>query len=190
MVGLLGGSFDPIHHGHLIAAVTALETLGLEQVRLVPARQQPFKTGGHGASAEQRGVMVDLAIRGDARLAMEPVELGRQGPSYTVETLEELRQREPDREWCLLIGADAAREFESWHRAAEIPDLARLVVFSRAGSPAVTLNQADSLTVPAIDISATTIRARVARGQSIRYWVPPLVAEYIARNGLYAGNDG
>jgi len=189
LVGLLGGSFDPIHHGHLIAAVTAFEVLGLEQVRLVPAREQPFKVGSHGASADHRRTMVELAIRGDSRLSLEQVELSRSGPSYTVDTLEELHQQEPGREWCLLIGADAARDFAGWHRAADIRSLANLVVFNRPGAEAVALDGAGTLEVPAMDISATGLRQRVAGGQSIRYWVPEVVAEYIARHGLYVGNS-
>lgn len=186
MIGLLGGSFDPVHHGHLIVGQVARETLGLDQLWFVPARQQPFKTGRHGASAEQRAAMLELALAGSEGMRVERAELGRTGPSYTVDTLRQLREREPGIALTLLLGADAALELEAWHRASEIPELARVVVFARPGSavPQSTLI-AGSIEVPAIEISATEIRRRVAEGRSIRYWVPDPVAEYISRHGLY-----
>jgi nicotinate-nucleotide adenylyltransferase len=186
MIGLLGGSFDPIHHGHLIVGQVARETLGLDQVRFVPARQQPFKAGRHGASAEHRAAMLELALAGSAGLMVERAELARTGPSYTVDTLLQLREREPGIELTLLLGADAALELEAWHRAREIPGLARVVVFARPGSavPASPLI-AKVIEVPAIDISATEIRRRVREGRSVRYWVPDPVAGYISRHRLY-----
>jgi nicotinate-nucleotide adenylyltransferase len=186
MIGLLGGSFDPIHHGHLIVGQVARETLGLEELRFVPARQQPFKTGRHGASAEHRAAMLELALAGSAGMGVERAELGRTGPSYSVDTLRQLREREPGVALTLLLGADAAAELDAWHQAREIPALARVVVFARPGSalPSSPL-VADLIEVPAIEISATEIRRRVREGRSIRYWVPDPVAEYISRHGLY-----
>lgn len=186
MIGLLGGSFDPIHHGHLIVARVAAETLGLSEVRFVPAREQPFKVGRHGASAEHRAAMLGLAVAGAPGFAVERLELERAGPSYTVDTLRELRAREPARELTLLLGADAAAELGAWRSAAELPALARIVVFARPGSPAPRSDLiAETIRVPALDISATGIRARVRAGLSIRFWVPDPVAEYIARHRLY-----
>jgi len=186
MIGLLGGSFDPVHHGHLIVGQVAREALGLEALRFVPARQQPFKSGRHGASAEHRAAMLALALAGAPGLAVELAELDRPGPSYTVDTLRELREREPGREFTLLLGADAAAELDAWHRAREIPELARVIVFARPGSavPASPLI-AGIIDVPAIDISATEIRRRVRDGLPIRYWVPDPVAGDISRHRLY-----
>jgi nicotinate-nucleotide adenylyltransferase len=186
MIGLLGGSFDPVHHGHLIVGQVAQETLGLDSLRFVPARQQPFKTGRHGASAEHRATMLELALAGSAGMTVEPAELGRTGPSYTVDTLRQIREREPASALTLLLGADAAGELEAWHQAREIPELARVVVFARPGSavPSSPLI-ADVIEVPAIEISATEIRRRVREGRPIRYWVPDPVAEYISRHRLY-----
>jgi nicotinate-nucleotide adenylyltransferase len=186
MIGLLGGSFDPVHHGHLIVGQVARETLGLNELRFVPARQQPFKAGRHGASAEHRAAMLELALAGCAAMRVERAELGRTGPSYTVDTLRQLREREPGLTLTLLLGADAAAELGAWHRASEIPELARVVVFARPGSavPDSPLI-AGSIEVPAIEISATEIRRRVVEGRSIRYWVPDPVAEYISRQRLY-----
>lgn len=183
-VGLLGGSFDPVHHGHLLAARALRETLQLDEVRLVPAGEQPFK-GRHRASAAERLRMVTLAVEDEAGLGVEAVEAGRPGPSWTIDTLEQLRNREPGSRFVLLIGSDAAAEFAAWRDAARIPDLAEVVVYQRPGAPVPAGFR--SVAVPGCDISATAIRARVREGRSIRYLVPDRVAEYIAARRLYRG---
>jgi len=192
VIGLFGGSFDPIHHGHLIVAQAVVEALELTELRFVPARSQPFKQHtGHGASPEQRAEMVRLAIVGAPRFAVETLELDRPGPSYTVDTLRTLRQREPGREWVLLVGADAAWELDLWRQADQIPRLARVAAFARPGAE-VPASAAvwKTLPVPAVDISATEIRRRVRAGRSVRYWVPDAVAEYIAAHRLYLDGEG
>lgn len=185
-IGLLGGSFDPVHHGHLIVGQVAAEALGLDELRFVPAREQPFKRGRHAAPAADRAAMLDLAVAGVPGFSVERAELERPTPSYSVETLEALRAREPEAVFTLLLGADAALELEAWHRAAELPRLARVAVFARPGTsiPASPLIAA-TVEVPAIEISATEIRHRVRTGRPIRYWVPDAVAEYVARHRLY-----
>jgi nicotinate-nucleotide adenylyltransferase len=186
MIGLFGGSFDPVHHGHLIVGQVAAEKLGLEALRFLPAREQPFKQGRHRTSADHRAAMLSLAISGMPGFSVERTELDRPGPSYTVHTLEQLRGREPGSDLVLLLGADAAAELPAWREAERIPQLAKVVVFARPGSNAPALpGIAQVIEVPAIDISATEVRQRVARGQPIRYWVPDAVAEYIARHRLY-----
>ena len=185
-IGLLGGSFDPVHHGHLIVARVAQETLGLDELRFLPAHEQPFKRGRHGVSAADRAVMLELAIAGSPGFGLERAELDRPGPSYTVVTLETLRAREPAAQFTLLLGADAAAELSAWHRAADLPKLARIVAFGRPGtpipaSPLIT----GSIEVPAVDISATEIRRRARGGLPVRYWVPDAVAEYMVRHRLY-----
>lgn len=191
VVGLFGGSFDPIHHGHLLVAQAAAEALGLSEVRFVPAREQPFKVGAHGAAAADRSAMVERAIAGAPGLRLERAELDRPGPSYTVDTLRALRAREPGTEWVLLIGSDAARGLARWHEAPEVRRLARVVAFGRAGDAAGTVpDGVEFITVPAIEISSTVVRERVRRGQSIRYWVPDAVAEFIAARGLYRDGAG
>ncbi len=185
-VGLFGGSFDPIHHGHLIVAQAVADALGLEEVRFVPAREQPFKVGQHLAPAESRARMVELAIAGEPRFRLERAELARTGPSYTVDTLRELRAREPGQVFALLVGADAARDLPQWREAPAIAGLAELVVFARAGTPAPDLPwPVRQVVVPAIEISATDIRRRVRQGRSIRYLVPDAVLEAIRVGGLY-----
>jgi nicotinate-nucleotide adenylyltransferase len=185
-IGLFGGSFDPVHHGHLIVARVAAESLGLDEVRFMPAREQPFKRGRHAAPAADRAVMLELAIAGSPGFAVERAELERPGPSYTVDTLESLRAREPRAAFTLLLGADAAAELGAWHRAGELPGLARIVVLARPGTPVPSSPLiAASLEVPAVDISATEIRRRARAGLPVRYWVPDAVAEYMARHRLY-----
>jgi nicotinate-nucleotide adenylyltransferase len=185
MIGLLGGSYDPVHNGHLIVGQVAAERLGLDSLRFVPALEQPFKQGRHGAPAEHRAAMLELAIANMPGMAIETIELSRAGPSYTVDTLRALRAREPSAEFTLLLGADAAADLPAWREAAEIPRLARVVVFARPGTAVPALAAiAETVEVPAIDISATVIRQRVREGRSIRHWVPDAVAEYVAWHRL------
>lgn len=186
MIGLFGGSFDPIHHGHLLVGLAAVEALGLESLRFVPAHTQPFKAGRHAATPDQRAAMVALAIEGEPRFALERLELDRGGPSYTVDTLRALAAREPGVEFALLVGADAAAELGSWRDAAALPGLARIVVLTRGGAqPAPSPLVWRTLAVPALDISATDVRARVLSGAPVRWRVPDAVARYIAAERLY-----
>lgn len=186
MIGLFGGSFDPIHHGHLLVGQAVREALQLDELRFLPARESPFKIGRHNAPAESRGRMVELAIAGEPAFRLERLELDRPGPSYTIDTLRALHAREPGQRWGLLIGADAARDLPAWREAAELHLLADLIIFARAESAAPPLPwPVRVVTVPALDISATRIRQRVATGRSPRYWVPRPVAEFIHSEGLY-----
>jgi nicotinate-nucleotide adenylyltransferase len=186
VIGLFGGSFDPIHHGHLLAAQAVLEALALEEIRFVPAREQPFKRGRHAAPSEKRARLVLAAIAGEPRFRLERAELDRPAPSYTVDTLRQLRAAEPAASFALLIGADAARDLPVWHLADELVTLATLVVFARPGVTVPTLPwPVTVVTVPGVDISATEIRRRVAAGLPVRYWVPDAVAESIVSDRLY-----
>ena len=177
---LFGGSFDPVHLGHLVAAEAAAEALGM-RVRLMPAREQPFKRAAHIATPEQRAEMLDLAVVGNARLTVERIELGLPAPSYTVLTLRALAAR-----FTLLLGADAAAELSQWYEVESLPTLADVVVFARAGA-AVPRHYLITrvIEIPAVDISATLVRERVRAGRSIRYLVPDAVREYVAAHGLY-----
>jgi nicotinate-nucleotide adenylyltransferase len=190
-IGLFGGSFDPIHHAHLLAAQAAAEQLGLEQVRFVPAREQPFKQGRHAAAAEHRAAMVARAIEGTPGFALEREEMGHPGVFYPVDNPRALQARAPEAELVLLLGADAAADLDSWHEADQISELARIAVFARPGATMPRLPEgARTVTIPAMDLSATEIRRRVRAGRTIRYWVPDAVAEYIAAHRLYRDGEG
>lgn len=190
MDALFGGSFDPVHVAHLIVAEAAADALGTT-VRFLPAREQPFKRAAHQATPEQRVEMLELAVAGNPRLQVEPIELELPVPSYTVRTLRALAERAPGgasagNRYTLLLGADAARDLAAWWEVEALPGLADIVVFARPGA---TLSRHPLISrvipVPVIDLSATQVRERVTRGQSVRYLVPEPVREYIAAHGLY-----
>ena len=185
-IGLFGGSFDPVHHGHLIVAAAAHAALGLDHVRLIPAAVQPLKAEGLVAPGAHRQAMLEAAVAGDSRFVVDTRELLRGGPSYTVDTLEGLRAERPADQLFFLLGADAARDLSAWRSAERLPDLATIVVLSRPGATRPDLGlPVRHLEVPAVDVSSTALRAQCAGGGSLRYYVPDAVAAYIARHGLY-----
>lgn len=189
-VGILGGSYDPVHHGHLLAAVALRETLDLDEVLLIPAGSQPFKSGQHHAPADDRAAMVGLAVAGVAGLRLDRREVDRSGPSYTVDSLRGLASERPEADLVLLVGSDAAVEFPAWREAEAIRTLAEVVVFSRRGGRAGPSAGEVFVSVPRVELSATMVRARVAQGLSIRFMVPGPVEEYIATHRLYRGTEG
>ena len=184
-IAVLGGSFDPIHHGHLIAAVAAREALAVDRLVWVPAGTQPLKVGGHGAPGTDRAHMVELSVAEMVGFEVDRIEIDRVGPSYTVDTLTELAARFTGAELTLLLGADAAGLFWKWRDPAGVKALATVVVFARAGEtpPAGVADRV--IEIPRLDISSTAVRDRVRNGQSIRYLVPDPVMAYIAEHGLY-----
>jgi nicotinate-nucleotide adenylyltransferase len=185
-IGIYGGSFDPIHHGHLILAREAREALNLEKIIFVPAAVSPFKARPAVASGDMRLRMLRAAIEGEEGFAIDDCELRRPPPSWTVDTVLEIRKREPESEICLLIGEDNVATLDRWRRFDELNKLVRFVVLDRTGSQ----TQSDHQVVRRkIDISATDIRKRVANGQSIRYLVPSAVEEIIQREKLYWGQS-
>src|SRR5438552_385690 len=181
-IGIYGGSFDPIHHGHLILAREAREALDLEKVILVPAAVSPLKRRAPAASGDMRLKMLRAAIEGEEGFTVDDCELRRPPPSWTVDTVLEIRKRESDVEIYLLIGEDNVATLDQWRRFDELKKLVHFVVLDRTGLQA----QRDYQIVRRkIDISATGIRKRVAHGQSIRYLVPQAVDEIIQREKLY-----
>jgi nicotinate-nucleotide adenylyltransferase len=199
-IGMLGGTFDPIHDGHLALARVALEQLGLDQVLFVPAGQPPHKRGRPITPAEDRLAMVELAIAGEPWFAVSRVEIDRAGPSYTADTAEALVSgpETDDRpiELTVILSAESFADLPSWHDPARLLRLARIAVAPRTGHPAPTsawLGQrlpgfADRVAVlegPHLDISASDIRALVAAGRPIDQLVPPSVAAYIEAHHLY-----
>jgi nicotinate-nucleotide adenylyltransferase len=203
-IGVLGGTFDPVHLGHLAVAEEVRETLRLERVLFVPARLPVHKPGRPVSPAQDRVAMVDLAIADNPAFALSRIEVDRDGPSYAVDTLETLAGealaagREPD--LTFILSAEAYAGLPSWHRPERVLELCRMAVVPRPGAAPVDpvamarlVPGADRRTVvldgPRLDISGSTIRARVAAGRSIRYLVPDAVVAYIGDHGLYAPPD-
>ena len=183
-LAIFGGTFDPIHHGHLILAREALETLGLERVVFIPAAQSPHKLHRAPAPPRVRLEMVRAAIAGEPRFECDDSEVGQPGPSFSIDTVERYAARHPGAELYYFIGHDNVRELHTWRRIADLRALVRFVVFERAGSD---LTHDFAHVTRQIDISATEVRARVARGESIRYLVPESVRAIIEREKLYQG---
>ncbi len=187
-LGLFGGTFDPPHVGHLLAATDALEQLRLDRVLFVPAGAQPFKTGAVIASGRQRLEMLRRMVGDDPRFAVEPLEIERDGLSFTVETVRAFRAREPDAALVLLIGEDLAAQFATWREPERILEMAEVVVLHRPGiAPASGEERWPLRRVPTrrVDVSSTEIRARVAEGRPIRGFVTDAVADYIRSAALY-----
>jgi nicotinate-nucleotide adenylyltransferase len=199
-IGVFGGSFDPIHNAHLIVARVALEQLELDRLLFMVAASQPFKQGRHVADAAARLHMVALAVAGIPDFIADDRELRRPPPSYTVDTLRELRAEQPDAELVLVMGADVASGMDDWHETEAIGTLAKLAVCDRfpprsAGikaspGPWVTAGLNYGLQVPGLDISSTIVRARAAAGKSLAGWVPSAVADYIVASRIYRSGTG
>ncbi|MCY2929956.1 MAG: nicotinate-nucleotide adenylyltransferase [Planctomycetota bacterium] len=201
-MAFFGGTFDPVHHGHLIVARAIAERGGFARVHLVPAFQPPHKTTAR-ATAEQRLAMLTLAIADEPRLAVCSIELDRPGPSYTYETLEALRaQHGPDTPLHWVIGADMLEELHLWRRIDRVLELARLIVAVRPpwdqrleglleglsaklGAQAAQRLREGVIRTPLLEIASRDIRERILRGRAIRYLVPAAVEGYIRANGLY-----
>lgn len=186
-LGILGGSFNPIHHGHLITALRAAEAARLDRVLFVPAAVSPLKDGRSLAPAADRLEMVRQALRGTDRLEACDLEIRRGGISYSIETLRELRRRTGARArlyW--ILGADAARLLPKWRSIEEVRRLARFVIVARTGDSVPRKMPKDVIVeAPLIEISSSEIRGRIRRGLSIRYLVPEAVERFIRRKGLY-----
>jgi len=191
-LGIFGGTFDPPHVGHLLAASDAFEHLELDRLVLVPAGTQPLKAVRTTAPTEDRLAMVRLTAGNDPRLETDSVEVDREGLSYTVDTLEEFSRRFPSAELFLLVGADVLSTFGQWRQPRTILELATLAVLCRADSQGTVVEMDAELArraafIPTrrIDVSSTEIRDRVRSGRSIHGFVTDPVAEYIASHGLY-----
>jgi nicotinate-nucleotide adenylyltransferase len=193
-IGIVGGTFDPIHLGHTALAEWAAECAGLDRVLLVPAGQPPHR-GDAMAPAEDRLEMCRLAAAGRARLEVSDVELRREGPSYTVDTIRELSRETPGAELYLVLGWDAARELRSWHDPDQVLRLARVVIVSRPGFPDPTPEDVQRVGIdPACvvlcgvgtpEVEATDIRRLLETGGSLDGMVDPAVEAYLRRKGLY-----
>lgn len=199
-LGIFGGTFDPIHFGHLALAEECLATASLDEVWLVPAASPPHKGGKKLSRFDQRKEMLELAIAGNEKFKVEPMEADRPGPSFTIDTLLEIQKRKPDDELFLIIGADSALEFSTWKDPAKIVSLATLIVRIRPGFvmpieqefisqlhkqlgvlPKVIFVSGP----PYLDVSSSLLKERVSNNRSIRYLLPRAVEVYIQQKKLY-----
>jgi nicotinate-nucleotide adenylyltransferase len=194
----MGGTFNPPHLGHLICAQEAYLQLGLDRVSWIPARIPPHKPVEDEPGPDHRLELCRLAIAGDEeRFEVSDAEIAREGPSYTVDTLEELHSSAPDHELFLIVGGDIAAGLPSWREPERVLSLATLAVAKRRGTSRSAVDEAlctlrggeraRFFQMPRIAISSTMVRDRVRSGQSIRYYVPDRVIDYIDRNHLYSG---
>jgi nicotinate-nucleotide adenylyltransferase len=190
-VGAFGGTFDPVHLGHLIVAEQCREQARLDQVLFVPAARPPHKLEQELTAFARRVEMMELAIAGHPHFAVADIEKDRPGPSYTADTLAELQRRYPDAELFLVIGSDCIGDLQNWHNPRGIGDLAELLIVARPGwgvdasSLPPALGRRQIVTAPLIDISSRDLRRRAAEGRSLRYLVPPAVDCYIGTHRLY-----
>ncbi|HEX6065236.1 MAG TPA: nicotinate-nucleotide adenylyltransferase [Longimicrobiales bacterium] len=191
-IGILGGTFDPPHMGHLIAAQDTFDALSLDKLLFIPARVPPHKQHETVSPADVRLRMVSAAIAGDERFEASDVELRRTGPSYTIDTLRELKRRFPGDALFLLIGVDQVREFATWREPEEVLRCAQLVMLTRGGIEEAPQGDIVHTTVPVtrIDISSTLVRQRARAGLPIRYLVPEAVEKMIVTERLYTGSLG
>ncbi len=202
-IGIFGGSFDPIHLGHLILAEQCREQARLDQVWFVPSAVGPHKTNGTHSSDRQRIEMMELALSGYEPFVLSKIELERGGVSFTVETLRQIRDSHPDDELFLLMGDDQLEQFDTWREPDQICQLAIPLIANRPGSGHVDLTvlkpyvdaprfkefSTNSITSPGIQISSSMIRENVAAGKSIRYLTPRSVEKYIETQELYVAKS-
>jgi nicotinate-nucleotide adenylyltransferase len=197
-LGIFGGTFDPVHIGHLLVAEQCLEQCRLDQVWFIPAGIPPHKLSQAIAPGKARAEMLELAVAGHERFRVDRRELDRAEPCYTVETLASLHAEDLSRELFFVLGGDSLIDFPTWREPERIAELARLAVANRGGAPLPDLNplrpilgglvdsRIEFVTIPGIDISSSDIRRRVRDGNSIRFMTPRAVECYIATHKLYA----
>jgi nicotinate-nucleotide adenylyltransferase len=184
-LGILGGTFDPPHVGHLLAASDAYEALDLDRLIFIPSAAHPFKGESVGATPAQRLRMLELLVDDDARFEIDPIEIERPGLSYTVDTLTDLASRHPNAQRFFLIGEDLVDQMPTWRSPERIVELAEVIVLSRSNGSAVTSGPFRRLETRRIDISSTEIRERVRAGLTVKGFVPDAVATYIRETRLY-----
>jgi nicotinate-nucleotide adenylyltransferase len=195
-LGIYGGTFDPVHYGHLLLAEQCREICRLDEVWLMPAGSPPHKQGARITSGKHRREMLELAVAGLPQFKVSTMELDRPGPNYTVETLDELARQRPDDELFLLIGRDSLDEFRTWREPERIAELATIVAVNR-GRDAVDAaavraavgdriaERVEFVSMPGVDLSASDLRKRAAEGRSLRFQVPRAVEQYILEHQLY-----
>lgn len=192
-VGVMGGTFDPVHHGHLVAASEAAALLDLDEVVFVPTGKPSFKQHQRVSPAEHRYLMTVIATASNPRFTVSRVDIDRPGLTYTVDTLRDLRAERPDADLYFITGADAIEQILTWKDAAQLWDMAHFVAVTRPGHhltvDGLPADGVTTLEVPALAISSSDCRRRAEAGQPVWYLVPDGVVQYIAKHGLYRGLD-
>ncbi|QIG43757.1 nicotinate-nucleotide adenylyltransferase [Nocardioides anomalus] len=196
-VGVMGGTFDPIHHGHLVAASEVQSWFDLDEVLFVPTGDPWQKSDRAVTEAEHRYLMTVIATASNPRFSVSRVDVDRAGPTYTVDTLRDLKNAEPDSELYFITGADALADIFTWRSAEELFGLARFVGVTRPGHEmdpatlaAIPADKVTMVEIPALAISSTDCRARTRRGEPVWYLVPDGVVQYIAKHHLYPAPAG
>lgn len=188
-IGILGGTFDPVHLAHLLIAQEAYQQLGLDQVWFMPSYVSPHKRGRSAASARDRFRMLKLAVGGDPRFKVSNMEIKLKGVSYTVNTLRKLSLQKPPKELYLIAGSDALKHFSRWRNPDQIVKLCHIAVVERPGFHLTTTGLRGKrivrIKMPLLEISSSDIGRRVKSGQSITYLVPEKVKDYIEKHRLY-----
>lgn len=192
-IGVMGGTFDPIHHGHLVAASEAAALLDLDEVVFVPTGKPSFKQDTRVSPAEHRYLMTVIATASNPRFTVSRVDIDRPGLTYTVDTLRDLRQDRPDADLYFITGADAIEQLLTWKDTGSLWEMAHFVAVTRPGHrltvEGLPPEGVTTLEVPALAISSTDCRRRAEAGQPVWYLVPDGVVQYIAKHGLYRGLD-
>lgn len=183
-IGILGGTFNPPHIGHLMMANEVMHALGLDEVRFMPNNVPPHKETA-GATNEQRLEMVRLAIQDNPSFELEPFEIDEGGVSYTYETMKKLTARHLDCHFYFIIGGDSVESLHTWYHIEELVKLVTLVGVKRPGTNAITTYPVQMVEAPEIDLSSTLLRNRLQAGQTVQYLVPKQVETYIREEGLY-----
>jgi nicotinate-nucleotide adenylyltransferase len=189
-LGIMGGTFDPIHHGHLVAASEVAHLFALDEVVFVPTGQPWQKNGRKVASAEDRYLMTVIATASNPRFSVSRIDIDRPGPTYTVDTLREMRElHAPETEFFFITGADALEKMLAWHNAEDMFGLAHFIGCTRPGhslaDPGLPEGKVSLVEVPALSISSTECRERVQAGEPIWYLVPDGIVQYINKRNLY-----
>lgn len=190
----MGGTFDPIHHGHLVAASEAAQEFGLDEVVFVPTGIQPFKAGAQVTSAEHRYLMTVIATASNPRFTVSRADIDRPGTTYTIDTLRDLREQRPEEDFFFITGADALSQILDWKDASVLFELAHFIGVTRPGhalaDDGLPPQGVSLMSVPAMAISSTDCRQRVEAGQPVWYLVPDGVVQYINKYLLYRGAVG
>ncbi|TQR10591.1 nicotinate-nucleotide adenylyltransferase [Psychrobacillus soli] len=184
-IGILGGTFNPPHIGHLIIANEVLNALRLDEVRFMPNATPPHKQEDEQVTAAQRLKMVQLAIRGIPNLSVETIELERGGTSYTIDTVEMLKQREPESEFYFIIGGDQVEYLPNWHRIDELVQKVQFVGVPRPNTKIESAYPISTIAIPQIDISSTLVRNRLMNGVTTKLLIPDKVIDFIQKEKLY-----